>query len=194
MFGVFFKLGIRHILDFGAYDHILFVVLLTYIYKPSQWKIILALVTAFTLGHTTSLAVATLGYVSFSSAWIEWLIVVTIFITGIENLFIGETGEHHAFSLKYWLKYGIALIFGLIHGLGFASYLQALLGKEGDWVVPLLSFNLGVETGQWVVVVLVMSLTYLLVDLLRIRIRAWHLIVSMTGIAVSGILLVIRYP
>lgn len=194
MFGIFLKLGIHHILNIAAYDHILFVVLLTNLYKPSQWKIVLALVTAFTLGHTTSFAIAALGYISIRSAWVEWMIVVTIFLTGIENLLTGEVRGNQAFTLRYWLKYGTAMVFGLIHGLGFASYLQGLLGKEGKWVVPLLSFNLGVEAGQWVVVSLVMILTFVVVNFFRIKIHSWNIIVSAIGITISVILLIVRFP
>jgi hypothetical protein len=194
MFVLFLKLGIHHILNFQAYDHILFVTLLTILYKPRQWNIVLALVTAFTLGHTTSLAIATLGYLSIQRSIVEWLIVITILVTAIENIFMGETEGHHAFSLKYWLKYAFAMLFGLIHGLGFASYLQALLGREGHVTVPLLSFNLGVELGQWVVVILIMSLTFLLVSLFHMKIRIWNLTVSTLGIVISLILMITRFP
>jgi len=194
MFGIFLKLGIHHILNYEAYDHILFVTLLTIVYRPGQWKIVLALVTAFTLGHTASLAIATLGFLSIQRSLVEWMIVITIFITAVEDLFTRETEDHRVFSLKYWLKYAIAMMFGLIHGLGFASYLQALLGKEGHLVVPLLAFNMGVEAGQWVVVFFVMCLTYLLVSLLHVRFRIWNLSVSVAGTVISLILLVVRVP
>jgi hypothetical protein len=194
MFGLFLKLGIHHILNFEAYDHILFVTLLTIAYRPRQWKIVLALVTAFTLGHTISLVIAALGYLSIQRSLVEWLIVITILITALENVFTKETEGYRVFSLKYWLKYGLATLFGLIHGLGFASYLQALLGREDHLIVSILSFNIGVELGQWVVVVFIMSLTFLLVSYLRMRIRIWNLTVSSLGIVISLILMVIRFP
>ena len=194
MFGIFLKLGIHHILNYEAYDHILFVTLLTIGYRPRQWKIVLALVTAFTLGHTASLAIATLGYLSIQRSLVEWMIVITILITAVENIITGEKEGHHAFSLKYWLKYALAMLFGLIHGLGFASYLQALLGREGHVLVPLLSFNIGVELGQWVVVVIIMCLTFMLVMLFHMKIRMWNQVVSTIGIVISLILLVTRFP
>ena len=123
MFGIFLKLGIHHILSINAYDHILFVTLLTIGYKPSQWRIVLALVTAFTLGHTASLAFATLGYFHIERDLIEWLIVVTIFVTGVDIFLSGEVTETRTFTVKYWFKYGLTLIFGLIHGLGLVPHL-----------------------------------------------------------------------
>src|SRR5512147_2602943 len=99
MFSVFLKLGIHHILSWSAYDHILFVTLLTVAYRPRQWKIVLALVTAFTLGHTTSLALATLSYIHVNQALVEWMIVLTILITGIETFLVGEVSDAAPFSI-----------------------------------------------------------------------------------------------
>ena len=119
MFWLYLKLGFLHIANVSAYDHILFVTMLTAIYKLKQWKNILALVTAFTIGHSVSLALSTLRIVMIPSALIEWFIVITIFLTGVENLFIKVEKDYRAFTTKYWIKYGIAMFFGLIHGLGF---------------------------------------------------------------------------
>jgi hypothetical protein len=194
MFGIFLRLGLHHILNIGAYDHILFVTLLTIGYKPSQWKIVLALVSAFTLGHTASLAIATLGYFHMGRAIIEWLIVITIFVTGVETLLMGEVNETRAFTRKYWLKYGMTMIFGLIHGLGFASTLVSLLGKESSLAIPLISFNLGVELGQWVVVIIIMIISYLVLHFFKLKAKTLNLSVSLAGIVVSLILMVTRFP
>jgi putative Ca2+/H+ antiporter (TMEM165/GDT1 family) len=194
MFGIFFKLGIHHILNMGAYDHILFIILLTIGYKPRQWKIVLALVTAFTLGHSVSLAISALGYFHMQRDLIEWLIVVTIFITGVETLLMGEVNETRAFTLKYWLKYGLTLIFGLIHGLGFASTLVSLMGKESNLALPLVSFNLGVELGQWVVIFIIMIVTFVFLHFFKQRTKILNQAIPIAGIAVSVVLLIIRFP
>jgi hypothetical protein len=194
MFGIFLKLGIHHILNISAYDHILFITLLTIGYKPRQWKIVLALVTAFTLGHTVSLAVSTLGYVHVRRDLIEWLIVITIFITGVESLLMGEVNDTRAFTIKYWFKYGLTMIFGLIHGLGFASTLVSLMGKESSLAIPLISFNLGVELGQWVVIFIIMIISYLVTLSFRQRAKILNQAVPLAGIAISIILLIIRFP
>jgi hypothetical protein len=194
MFEMFLRLGIHHILSLSAYDHILFVTLLTIGYKPGQWKIVLALVTAFTFGHTVSLAVCSLGYVHAERDIVEWLIVITIFITAVETFMIGEVNETRTFTLKYWLKYGLTMIFGLIHGLGFASTLVSLMGRESHLAVPLISFNLGVELGQWVVIFMIMILSYIAIYFFNLRIKVLNRVVSVAGIIVSIVLLVIRFP
>jgi hypothetical protein len=194
MFGIFLKLGIHHILNIGAYDHILFITLLTIGYKPRQWKIVLALVTAFTLGHTVSLAVSTLGYIHVRRDLIEWLIVITIFITGVESFLAGEVNDNRAFTVKYWLKYGLTMIFGLIHGLGFASTLVSLMGKETHLAIPLVSFNLGVELGQWVVIFFIMIISFVVMHFFKLRAIILNRVVPLAGIAVSIVLLIIRFP
>jgi hypothetical protein len=194
MFGIFFRLGIHHIVNISAYDHILFVTLLTIGYKPRQWKIVLALVTAFTLGHTVSLAVSTLGYFHMQRELVEWLIVITILVTGVETLFMGEVFETRAFTTKYWLKYGLTMLFGLIHGLGFASTLISLMGRETHLAIPLVSFNLGVELGQWVVIFGIVAISYVVQHFLKLQAKILNRYVSLAGIAVSIVLLVIRFP
>jgi hypothetical protein len=194
MFGIFLKLGIHHILNIGAYDHILFITLLTIGYKPRQWKIVLALVTAFTLGHTVSLAISTLGYFHMDKNLIEWLIVITIFITGVEALLMGEVTETRAFTMKYWFKYALTLIFGLIHGLGFASTLVSLMGKETQLAIPLVSFNLGVELGQWVVILVIMIISFVFMHFFRLRAGILNRAIPLAGIAISIVLLIIRFP
>ncbi len=194
MFELYLKLGFFHIINIEAYDHILFVTMLTAVYKLKQWKNILALVTAFTIGHSLSLALSTLHLIMIPSAIIEWLIVVTIFFTGVENLFIKEDKDYRAFTPKYWIKYGIAMFFGLIHGLGFSTYLQSMLGVEKSIVLPLFSFNLGVEFGQWVVVLIILTLTYLVVNKLKANRREWNLVLSGIGIGISLLLIFERFP
>jgi hypothetical protein len=194
MFGIFLRLGLHHILNISAYDHILFVTLLTISYKPAQWKIVLALVSAFTLGHTASLAVSTLGYFNMDRDLVEWLIVITIFVTGVETLLMSEVYDTRAFTMKYWFKYGMTMIFGLIHGLGFASSLVALMGKESSLAIPLISFNLGVELGQWVVVIMIMVISYMALHFFKLKAKILNLAVSIAGIAISIVLMVTRFP
>jgi len=194
MFTLYLKLGFFHIISLDAYDHILFVTLLTGIYHYRQWKNILALVTAFTSGHSLSLALSTLHIVVVSSAVIEWFIVITIFLTGVENLFIKTSKDTRIFSIKYWIKYSIAMLFGLVHGLGFSFYLQSMLGREESIILPLLSFNIGVELAQWIVVAIIFFVTWLMVDKLKILRKEWNLVLSCTGIGIALILIFERYP
>lgn len=173
MFKDYFGIGWEHILAWGAWDHLLFIMALGVIYTFKEWKQILVLVTAFTIGHSITLALAALNIIRYSSAWIEFLIPVTIVLTGISNAFIKK------YSFKtIRINYYLALGFGLIHGMGFANGLKSLLGKETDITLPLLGFNLGLEAGQIVAVAVLLLFTMLLVQVLRINRREYVLFMS----------------
>ncbi len=190
-FGLYLTLGIEHISDLAAYDHILFLTALCAVYSLKLWKKVLILVTAFTLGHTLTLALATLNLVPIPTRLIEFLIPVTILVTAVWNVFQG--GDRLARG-GHGFKYATALFFGLIHGLGFSNYLRSLLGTEGSIVLPLFSFNLGLELGQVMIVVIVLLLSFLLVDVLGMKRREWVLILSGAAMGVSAILCVERWP
>ena len=180
MFKTYLELGFDHILDLNAYDHILFVMTLCVIYAVAQWKQILILVTAFTIGHSVTLALSTLGLVNIPGRLIEYLIPVTIILTAVYNIF-----KVRADNKKITLHYNLAAFFGLIHGLGFSNYLKALLGSEEDLVVPLLAFNIGVELGQLIIVAITIAITMLLVKILGLKQKYWVWAVSTLAILVS---------
>jgi HupE / UreJ protein len=185
-FSLYFDLGKDHILDYlNGYDHILFVLALCAVYLVRDWKKILILVTAFTIGHSITLALATLNIISVSSELIEFLIPLTIFITSFSNLFKKEAGFEKD---RGQINYLFALFFGLIHGLGFSNFLRSLLGKESEIVSPLLAFNLGLELGQIIVVILFMAVSFILVDLIKVSRRDVKLVLSS---AIAGIALVL---
>ena len=149
-FALYFGLGKDHILDYvNGYDHILFVVALSAIYLLRDWKRILILVTAFTIGHSITLALATLQIISVKTQLVEFLIPLTIFVTAFSNLF---RKEENISAKGIQTNYFFALFFGLIHGMGFSNYLRAILGKSQNIASPLLAFNLGLEFGQVIVV------------------------------------------
>ncbi len=174
-FILYFQLGVEHILDIKGYDHILFVVALTSIYLLKDWKRILILVTAFTIGHSITLAMATLRVINFNSDLIEFLIPVTIFITAFANL-VRKRAEHN--PKKVQLNYAMALFFGLIHGIGFSNYLRSLLGTDKTIFTQLLAFNIGIEVGQIVIVLLFMALSFIFIDIFGVSKRDWKLIIS----------------
>jgi hypothetical protein len=130
----------------------------------SDWKKILILVTAFTIGHSLTLALSTLSLIDIPVNWIEFLIPVTILITAVSNFWV----QDFEFKQRYSAHYGLALFFGLIHGLGFSNYLKSLLGKEDSLLGPLFSFNIGLEIGQILIVMVILGLTYCLVSLLKL--------------------------
>lgn len=185
-FSLYFQIGREHILDLSmGLDHILFVFALAAGYLIGDWKKILVLVTTFTIGHSITLALATLKIISVRSDMVEFAIVVTIFIAAISNLFQkGEVSE-----ARVQLNYFYALFFGLIHGLGFSNTLRAILAKSQDLTVPLLAFNLGLEFGQIIIVVVFLVAGFIAVSLFGVSRRDWKFFVS-SAIAGASLLLI----
>jgi hypothetical protein len=159
-------LGFRHIADVSAADHLLFLLVLGAVYRLQDWRAALLTVSAFTVGHSITLGIAVAGWVTPSSTWIEFLIPVTIVAAGVENLWRGERVARGQWPM---VRPALALLFGLVHGLGFAGYLRALLGDEIG--VPLLGFNLGVEMGQ-VMILAAAAVLFAGIDALIDRVRA----------------------
>ena len=178
-FFLYLKLGLTHVLDWQAYDHVLFLIVLVAAYNFSNWKRIIILVSLFTLGHTVSLLLANFNMVLVSSKWIEFLIPVTILITSIYNL--GASGKNNR-SEKVGLFYVITLFFGLIHGFGFATYFKMISGDNE--ILPLLEFALGVEIAQIIVVAAVLILNFLFQFIFRFSKRDWVLVISSIVIGV----------
>lgn len=185
-FALYFGLGKDHILDYvNGYDHILFVLALCAVYLIGDWKKILILVTAFTIGHSITLALATMRMINVPTDAIEFLIPLTIFITAVANLFKKET---ELTKTRVQINYVFALFFGLIHGLGFSNYLRALLGKHENIISPLFAFNLGLELGQIIVVAIFLAISFILVELVKVSRRDLRFVLSS---AIAGIALVL---
>ena len=178
-FKLFLVLGWEHILDINGSDHILFVIALTALFTVSDWKKVIILVTAFTIGHSITLALATLRVVRFDSDVIEFLIPVTIFFTAFTNLFRKKGAGR---PMKMQINYYFAIFFGLIHGLGFSNYLRSLLGKDETIITQLLAFNIGLELGQIVIVLIFLMASLIFVDIAGIAKRDWRLVIS-SGVA-----------
>lgn len=185
LFSIYFQLGLEHILDVNGYDHILFVIALCALYTFADWKKVLILVTAFTVGHSLTLALAIFNIVGVNSDLIEFLIPVTILITAFSNIVRKSSSLSRG---KIQANYGFALFFGLIHGLGFSNYLKSLLGKSSNVVVELLAFNIGIEIGQIIIVLAFLVITSLVAFVASVSQRDWRLVISS---AVAGIALML---
>jgi hypothetical protein len=183
-FQLYFKLGLQHILDIQGFDHILFILALCAVYVVRDWKKILILITAFTIGHSLTLALATFNVIQVRSDVIEFLIPVTIAVTALATLFKPKPSTGRGIQFNYLF----AAFFGLIHGLGFSNYLQALLGKETSIWQPLLAFNIGLEVGQIVIVASYLLLTTL-VNLAGVNRKEWTLVVSAFVLGVACMLM-----
>ena len=189
LFQIFIKLGFLHIADIKSNDHILFIIALCVIYRLSEWRNVLVLVTAFTIGHSITLALAAMHYIVPNVVWIEFLIPCTIFFTSIYNVLNKE--KNNAYIR---LNYVFALVFGLIHGLGFSNYLNSLLGQEENLMQALLSFNIGLEFGQLLIVSVVMMASYLALNIFKFSQRDWTLFVSGGTAALALTLTLERWP
>ncbi len=191
MFLLYFKLGVYHILDVFSYDHILFLICLVAVYLIHQWKQILVLITAFTIGHTTSLVLATFNVIKISSALVEFLIPLTVFITGLWNI---VSFKDKVEPTTHAVKYFSALVFGLIHGLGFSNYLHSLLLNEKDIAIALFAFNVGIEVGQIFVVGIIILLNIVVLNVLKLSRKDWVNIFSGAGMGIALTLMLERIP
>jgi len=167
-------LGLNHVLDLSAYDHLLFLIVLAVIFKFSQWKKVLWMITFFTLGHTITLGLASYGVLNIRLDIVEFLIPITILITGIFN--IRNTNKNFEGKEKTTLFF--ALIFGLIHGLGFSNYFRLMIGKEDDKLFPLLEFALGIEAAQIMIVFGILIIGTWLQNICKVSRRDWIVITS----------------
>ena len=189
-FNLYFEIGFRHIADLKGYDQILFVMALCLRYEFTDWRKLLILVTAFTIGHSITLALSVFNLVSYSVKWIEFLIPVTIVLTTISNVFV----KKFVFKSKFPLIYFLALFFGLVHGLGFSNYLKSLLGTDHSVVWQLLAFNIGLEAGQLIIVLCVLLISLVFTRILRCSRREYILYFSGGIFAVALQMAIERIP
>jgi len=185
----YFNLGWKHIISLDALDHQLFLLALIAIYSYSDWKKILVLVTAFTIGHSVTLALSILDVVRVPSAWVEFLIPLTIVLTALGNI-LTKNKKQSQNNTNYYL----ALIFGLIHGMGFANTARVMIAKSQSIALPLLGFNVGLEAGQIAIVFGILILLFILLNLFKVNKKDWTLFVSSGVFALSLKMALERLP
>lgn len=183
-FKTWFFIGFDHIIDIQALDHTLFILALVVAYDSSQIKKIIFLVTAFTIGHSVTLALSALDLISFNQKIIEFSIPLTIFLTALNNIVNRKESKKKFVSSNYI----IGLVFGLIHGLGFANYLKALLFK-GNIVFELFAFNVGIEIAQIILVFVFLFLSFLFSRFVFSKREDWILFVSALIMGISFMLI-----
>ena len=179
-FSFYFGLGWEHIISSDALDHQLFIAAIAAIYLLKDWKQVLILVTAFTIGHSLTLALSVMDVVRFNRNWVEFLIPCTIVITAFSNLFQKKFTPR---SIR--INYFIALFFGLIHGMGFANSIRPMLAKDQGILYSLLGFNVGLEAGQIMVVLILLLLAHLIVNIFRVERREWVIFLSAAVLSLS---------
>lgn len=175
-FWIYFQIGLKHVLDIHAYDHVLFLIALAIPFTFKDWRRIVLLVTLFTIGHTMALLLSVFGIIAIKVNVVELLIPITILITALFNLFTaGKSSKKESINLVFF----ITLFFGIIHGLGFSNYFKSILGGDAaSKVLPLSEFALGIETAQIVVVFVVLILSYIVQTIFRFSKRDWTLVMS----------------
>ena len=169
----YLQLGWEHIISKDALDHQLFILALIAIFSFRDWKKVLILVTAFTIGHSLTLVLSALDVFRFPSDWVEFLIPCTIVFTALDNIIFSKN-EKKLIQLNYYL----ALLFGLIHGMGFANSVRMMLASEQDITLPLFGFNVGLELGQIVVVAIALFIHYVFSEVLKLSNKIWIYIIS----------------
>ncbi len=187
-FNIYFSWGWEHIISKEALDHILFIMALTVVFRITEWRKILMLVTAFTIGHFITLWLSVLDLVRFSAQWVEFFIPLTIVVTAIVNIY--KTSDHLAGRLHY----ALALFFGLIHGMGFANAIRFTLAEDQHLGWNLLAFNLGLEFGQLLVVLIILLFGEMISRFTKLGRRPWVIFISLLILLISLSMVFTRIP
>ena len=186
-FWLWFTAGFQHILDWNGYDHILYVMVLCVLFSIKEWKPLLVLISAFTIGHSLTLAASAFHIITFKQIIIEVLIPITIITTCLSNIYFKN--KH---GINYLLNYALALFFGFIHGMGFSNILTSLLGKEESILLPLISFNIGLEIGQLCIITFMLLFSIFLIRFTRIKPTVWVTSVSSFVLIIASYLFIQR--
>ncbi len=187
-FTFYFGNGWNHIVSIDALDHLLFLIALTAVYSISNWKKVAVLVTAFTIGHSITLALSVYDVLRFDTGWVEFLIPLTIAATCLFNIVRGDKKQAIMFL------YLITLLFGFIHGMGFANTLRFMLAREQSIALPLLGFNIGIELAQILVVLILLAVQYILVSKAKLPGKWWANFLSIAAGLAALYMCIIRWP
>ncbi len=187
-FNLWFTTGVQHIADLEGYDHMLFLLSLCGIYSIKEWKKVLILVTAFTIGHSITLGLSTTDVFTVKSGIIELLIPITIMLSAVSNILYSLQNK----EINTQLNYFMALFFGLIHGLGFSYLLKSLLGNSENILSPLFAFNIGLEAGQLIIVVIILFISLFLTEFIKLKNKTKNIGISALAFVMGTIMLIER--
>ncbi len=188
----YFQEGWFHIMSADALDHQLFIISMAALFLWKDWRRVLVLVTAFTIGHSLTLALSAYDIIRFSTTWVEFLIPITIVLTAAYDLKYVNLSKIENRNIGF--NYIIALSFGLIHGMGFANTIRMMLASDQRIGLPLLSFNLGLEAGQIVLILLILLAAQLIVVTLKIPRKFWILLLSVIPLVLALKMAIERFP
>ncbi len=190
-FWFYIKLGLNHVLDFGAYDHILFLAALAIPFTFKHWKRVVILATIFTIAHCASLALSVYEVTTVDVSIIEFLIPVTIVLTALFNF---TYVFKEAMQVGLWLHIAATAFFGLIHGFGFSNYFKMLMAEEEDKLTPLLGFATGIEVAQVTIILGVLAVAFVVLDLLKVKRPVFIALASILIVAITIPLLIATFP
>jgi hypothetical protein len=175
-FWMYFNIGLKHVLDSSAYDHVLFLIALVIPLAFKDWKKVFLLVSLFTIGHTLALFLSVFSIVKIQVNLVEFLIPITILITALFQLFTaGKTSKNQGITFVAI----VTVFFGIVHGLGFSNYFKTILtGSASDKLLPLLEFAIGIEVAQVIVVFVFLIISYVVQTFFRFSKRDWTLVMS----------------
>lgn len=188
-FYFYFSFGLSHILNWDSSDHLLFIIALIALYTISEWKKIFTLITAFTVGHFLTLALSLYQIIEFNVKWVEFFIPITILITCCYNLL--QRGKN---TTPVFFKYIMAICFGLIHGMGFANVIRFTLSKSQALALPLISFNLGIEAGQLMVIIFILYIAQVFIFVLKMPQQWWSVALSLLAGITALCMCIQRFP
>jgi len=187
---MYFDLGFDHIFNKAAIDHILFLVVLCALFTIKDLRKLLLLITAFTIGHSITLALAGLDIIRIHTSFVELLIPVTIILAAIFNFYTISNSSKKELIIPNRIHFIMALSFGFIHGMGFSNYLKSTLLPGDSLVSQLLFFNLGIEIGQILIVCIILILGYIFISIIKIKMNHWVFTLSGLAFAVSLYLII----
>ncbi|WP_394974190.1 HupE/UreJ family protein [uncultured Croceitalea sp.] len=190
-FWFYIKLGLEHVLDFAAYDHILFLSALAIPFTFKSWKQVVVLATVFTIAHCTSLAFSVYGILSIDVAWIEFLIPVTIALTAALNFFRVFRKEY---ATGIYFQILATTFFGLIHGFGFSNYFNMLMAEEENKLSPLLGFATGIEFSQILIILVILILAFVVQSVLKVKQSIFIGVTSILILLVTIPMLIDTFP
>lgn len=179
-FLLYLSLGWEHIISTDALDHQLFILALIAAFSFDDWRKLLILITAFTVGHSITLAISLMDFFRIPTAVVEFVIPVTIAITALYNIITRKKSQQLT-----KINYVLALVFGLVHGLGFANTARAAMSSEDSLLMPLLGFNIGLELGQIILVLVILILHFFAISLFRVNKKDWVMFISSGVFALS---------
>ncbi|MEE9363979.1 MAG: HupE/UreJ family protein [Cellulophaga sp.] len=190
-FWFYCELGLDHVLDFSAYDHILFLSALTIPFTFRNWKKVLILATVFTIAHCLSLALSVYEILIFDVRLIEFLIPITIIITALFNLYYAKRQVEEKSILWPILA---TIFFGLIHGFGFSNYFKMLMAEEEEKLTALFGFATGIELSQIAIILSVLVFAYVSQSLLTVKQHIFILATSILIICITIPILINTFP